>query len=131
VVLFAETLPPEMRQAIETLIQVTKQNEVVSMEDLPLEAREALAPLLALLQAEPWDRAVIQALGVYHAARAAAVPVEQAVAQLQTWAQQARQGEEPGSPWLDAAAFLEALAQHLQGRPLGPIPARYQPLWPA
>ncbi len=123
----AEALPPEWKSMLQAL--VAEQGDEVSLEDLPPEAQEALKALLALLQAEPWDQAALQGVALYQAVRQGAAPLEQAVEQLQTWAQQAREGESPGSPWLDVATLFEALAARLEGQEAPPVPERYVDLW--
>jgi hypothetical protein len=50
---------------------------------------------------------------------------EPLLARIQEVAAQAAEGEEPGSPWDELAAYLRAVVALLAGEPVPPVPAAY------
>ena len=73
----------------------------------------------------PVDQAAEQARDAALACLRQEAPKKDVLDWLEQAAGQAAQGEAPGSPWLEVAAFCRALVALLKGEPIPPVPPRY------
>jgi tetratricopeptide (TPR) repeat protein len=129
--------PPDVAAQIEAQLAQLSPEERAEMEAAAHEVAQRLAQMSPEEQAA--ELAGMQAAAVRQEierlaleARDAAIAAERGereraplIAQIDEVAVQAAEGEPPGSPWADLAAYLRALVALLRGQALPPVPAQY------
>ncbi len=124
-----EALPPELREALEAVLaKAQAEGREPTLEDLPPQVQQALAHVaqqLAQAAEDPQQALVEQVREAALAVQAGQMDREALLQQLDQVAAQIQANEAPGSPWMEAAGFVLAVAAHLRGQEPPPVPARY------
>jgi tetratricopeptide (TPR) repeat protein len=117
-----DEIPPELRAQLE--------QQLAAMSPAERAALEAAARQFA--QMSPAEHQALQIRQLTENTREAALAVlrgqadrDAVLPQIEHFAAQAAEGEEPGSPWDEAARFLRAAAAVLKGEPVPFVPAAY------
>jgi hypothetical protein len=114
--------PPEEQPQIRAAIRQFQERWAGMNEE---ERQAELAAMAAAGRRAQIDRLADRARDGAIAALRGQVERPPLIAQIDDWAAQAAEGEEPGSPWDELAAYLRAVAALLREKSLPPVPARY------
>jgi hypothetical protein len=115
-------LPPEERAGAEAALREFLERWEGMGEE---ERAEQLAQMQAAGRREQIESLADQARDGAIAAMRGEVERGSLIQEIEHLAGQAAEGEEPGSPWLELAAYLRAVAALLRGEETPPIPAQY------
>jgi hypothetical protein len=128
-----DNLPPELRAELESLpleerarAEAELRRAVAQFQHMTSEERAQLAATQqAAAQRKKIESLADQARDGAIAAQRGQTDRSQLADRLRTVAAQAAAGEETGSPWLELAQYLQAVAALLAGEPVPPVPAAY------
>jgi len=115
-------VPPEQRAQAEAAVhQFAQRWEHMD----PREREQQLAAMQAAGQRRQIEDLANQARDGAIAALRGETEREPLLERIEQVAAQTAEGEEPGSPWDDLAAYLRAVVALLRGQPVPPVPAAY------
>ena len=117
-----QSLPPEERAQAEVQLR----QAIAQLQAMTPEQREQLAATQqAAAQRQKIEALADQARDGALAALRGQTDRAALMGQLKSVAAQAADGEAPGSPWLELAQYLQAVAARLANEPVPPVPAAY------